>query len=174
MDYQHLTKDRSLGSVELRISDLVKETKENKEMPYSSKGRDDFIEHFRLDKNNTYKGKLFFDAEFVPAILLKDIHFDVPKNELEQIVEDSRVDGVDASGSSSNTSQEDLVSPVSTNSQNGAAAQFQPGHSKNAKSTDTAKTADTSVTGYIVDSNAEAPYEGIIMSKEELLKHREY
>ncbi|KIJ45255.1 hypothetical protein M422DRAFT_207610 [Sphaerobolus stellatus SS14] len=150
MDYQHLTKDRSLGSVELRVGDLVQESKENKEIPYTSKGRKDLIESFRQDKGNTYKGKLYFQAEFVPGVLLKDIEFDVPKSELSKIVETTKVE----TGASSSVPTPPVpavpTSPVSSKSQNGAAEEIE----------------------LDVETKAEPEYEGAVMTKEELFKHQ--
>ncbi|RXW22896.1 hypothetical protein EST38_g2942 [Candolleomyces aberdarensis] len=74
MDYQHLTKDRSLGSTELHVSDLVTETSDPR-YPYESSGASDNIEPLRLDKGST-KGNLHYQAVFIPAMKLKNIKFD--------------------------------------------------------------------------------------------------
>ncbi|KAF9026598.1 C2 domain-containing protein [Rhodocollybia butyracea] len=70
MDYQHLTKDRSLGSVDLRIETLAVEH-DDVEYPYKSTGAKKFNEPIRLDKGGGFKGTLHYKAEFVPALKLK-------------------------------------------------------------------------------------------------------
>ncbi|KAG8962436.1 hypothetical protein FRC03_004243 [Tulasnella sp. 419] len=85
MDYQNLTKDRSLGTVELKVADLAKEDPETKEYPFASTGRQQRKERVELDKG-TYKGTLEFEAEFVPSLNLKGLEFH-EKNELEKAVD---------------------------------------------------------------------------------------
>ncbi|KAJ3567153.1 hypothetical protein NP233_g6551 [Leucocoprinus birnbaumii] len=74
MDYQHLTKDRSLGSVELQVSDLAEESEDTK-YPYQSLGVKSAEDPIRLDKGEGYKGTLTYTAEFVPALALKNLAF---------------------------------------------------------------------------------------------------
>ncbi|EKM83486.1 hypothetical protein AGABI1DRAFT_88463 [Agaricus bisporus var. burnettii JB137-S8] len=75
MDYQHLTRDRSLGSVELHISDLAEES-DHAEYQYSSTGVKSCDDPIRLDKGGGYKGSLNYTAEFVPALALKNLSFE--------------------------------------------------------------------------------------------------
>ncbi|KAF9452575.1 transmembrane protein [Macrolepiota fuliginosa MF-IS2] len=74
MDYQHLTRDRSLGTVELPIGELAKES-DNPEYPYMSAGIRSFENPIRLDRGEGYKGTLTYTAEFVPALALKNLAF---------------------------------------------------------------------------------------------------
>ncbi|KAF5356241.1 hypothetical protein D9756_004179 [Leucocoprinus leucothites] len=74
MDYQHLTKDRSLGSVELQVSDLAEES-DNPKYPYRSLGVKSVNDPIRLDKGEGHKGTLTYTAEFVPALALKNLAF---------------------------------------------------------------------------------------------------
>ncbi|KZT06296.1 tricalbin [Laetiporus sulphureus 93-53] len=83
MDYQHLTKDRSLGYVELKVSELAKPSKGD--FLYASTGKKTGAESIKLDKG-TYKGKLHFEAEFVPALPVKGIGFEKHANETQQAV----------------------------------------------------------------------------------------
>ncbi|KAF8525146.1 tricalbin [Hysterangium stoloniferum] len=174
MDCQILTKDRSLGSVELRVHDLVQRSTEDKNYPYVSTGRKEHTEPLRHDnKDNMFKGQLHFAAEFIPAMFLKDIRFDAPANEIEEAVAASCVAQTDGSTSRSGSEESLALSP----SQNDVPANntFKPTHTKAAKSTDTAITVDSMVspsspTGANPESIAEPKYEGAVLTKEELLK----
>ncbi|KAF7310594.1 hypothetical protein HMN09_00602200 [Mycena chlorophos] len=92
MDYQHLTKDRSLGNVELRVSDLAKESTD-REYPFESTGKKTTTERFRLDKNNTFKGQLYYSAEFIPTLALEGVKFDSTGNELQRAADQEDPDG---------------------------------------------------------------------------------
>ncbi|KAH9836496.1 C2 domain-containing protein [Rhodofomes roseus] len=81
MDYQHLTKDRSLGYVELKLSDLAKPSEG--EFLFASTGKKVAEEPIMLD-HGSYKGKLHYEAEFVPAIPVKGIGFESGQNEIER------------------------------------------------------------------------------------------
>ncbi|EED81501.1 predicted protein [Postia placenta Mad-698-R] len=83
MDYQHLTKDRSLGYVELKVSDLAKPAAGDSEFLHESTGKRAVAEPIRLDKGS-YKGKLHYEAEFVPAIPVKGIGFESGPNLIQR------------------------------------------------------------------------------------------
>lgn len=106
-------------------------------------------------------------AEFVPAMRLKDVKFDAPSNELEQAAENAVK--TDSNTSSSNVSEEHLASPSGVKGQNGMEDNFVPGHTRGEKSTDTMMTANTSNS---IDK--EPAFEGVTLTKEELLKHRKF
>ncbi|KXN83626.1 hypothetical protein AN958_01192 [Leucoagaricus sp. SymC.cos] len=74
MDYQHLTKDRSLGCVELNVADLAEKSDDPK-YPFRSLGVKSAEDPIRLDKGEGHKGTLTYTAEFVPAVALKNIAF---------------------------------------------------------------------------------------------------
>ncbi|TFY83046.1 hypothetical protein EWM64_g967 [Hericium alpestre] len=95
MDYQHLTKDRTLGTVELKVSDLAVEAKDPKDprFHYRSTGKKDAADPIRLDRGKTYKGNLHYVAEFVPAIALTGVEFETKPAELEAIVEEVAEEG---------------------------------------------------------------------------------
>jgi hypothetical protein len=133
--------DRSLGSVELRVSELAKES-DNNRFPYESTGTKDTTDPFRLDKGNVHKGSLHYMAQFVPALAIKGVKFEVRSNDFQRAMngeqEDEDGDTVDSSSSSSEDGQEvpkgvTITSPKKT-------------HTKAAKSTDTVKTSDTTNT----------------------------
>ncbi|KAH9919105.1 tricalbin [Fomitopsis serialis] len=81
MDYQHLTKDRSLGNVELKVAELAKPAEGD--FLFASTGRKAAEEPIMLD-HGSFKGKLHYEAEFVPAIPVKGIGFESVQNEIEQ------------------------------------------------------------------------------------------
>ncbi|PCH33337.1 tricalbin [Wolfiporia cocos MD-104 SS10] len=85
MDYQHLTKDRSLGYVELKVSDLAQPAAGG-EFLHVSTGKKIAEEPIRLEKG-TFKGKLHFEAEFVPAVPVKGVGFDSGPNAIERAAE---------------------------------------------------------------------------------------
>jgi hypothetical protein len=131
-----------------------------------------------LDKGNTHKGQLHFVADFVPAMLLKNARFDAPRNEIQQAVEEHQADSSDSvktinsDEKQETTSQDDGIEEDKL---------FQPGHTKGLKSTDTTRTVDTtytmettktSATGYTTGTVDESKYEGLEMTREQLLNHR--
>ena len=76
MDYQHLTKDRPLGSTELAISELAVPGPEDTRYPYWFNGIKTFSAPFRQDGGNVFKGTLHYTAEFIPALALKNVKFE--------------------------------------------------------------------------------------------------
>lgn len=184
MDYQHLTKDRSLGSVELRISDLAAESPEDIRYPYQSKGVKSYNEQMRLDKGNAFKGTLFYTAEFIPALNVKWEKFE------EQNLEAKRLTGPqdDVEGgyaTDEGSANEESYAPVGVTIQS---SQKQAKHrsldNMSVKTTDTTKT-DKSAKSNATDASKETsgtqekgtdekkPEEtGIEMTHEELLKER--
>ncbi|KAF5313977.1 hypothetical protein D9611_006774 [Ephemerocybe angulata] len=74
MDYQNLTKDRSLGLTELHVSELCRVSDDIK-YPYESTGRKEYAEPLHLNKGNQTKGTLYYHAEFIPAMKLKGVEF---------------------------------------------------------------------------------------------------
>lgn len=78
MDYQHLTKDRPLGSTELSVSDLATPSPapEDARYPYKSNGIKAFSSPLRQDVGNPLKGTLHYTAEFVPAVALRNVKFE--------------------------------------------------------------------------------------------------
>lgn len=83
MDYQHLTEDRSLGLVELHVSDLACESPADSQYRYESTGAREVAEPIKID-GNTCKGHLHYRVEFVLALNLKHVHFDADENEIQK------------------------------------------------------------------------------------------
>lgn len=82
MDYQHLTKDRSLGSVEINVSELAK-TSDNSQYPFESTGVQNRASQILVERDE-HKGVMHYSAEFVPAMQIKDAIFKPRPNELLQ------------------------------------------------------------------------------------------
>lgn len=150
-------------------------------------GKTEHADDLRLDKNNTLKGKLHFVAEFVPALLLKNVRFDVPQNEIQKAVKVHQAESIDIERSSTASSHstggmpQDSVPQVAVTQDDGIEEKFKPGHTKGLESTNTARTVGTTLTTETVASSANgnisgmakgAKFEGVEMSKEELLQHR--
>lgn len=87
MDYQHLTKDRSLGSVELHVSELARESPTDTQYRYESTGKKEAEDPLKLDGGNgqTFQGRLHYVTEFIPCLNLKNVHFDADENEMQQV-----------------------------------------------------------------------------------------
>ncbi|KAF5384758.1 hypothetical protein D9757_006278 [Collybiopsis confluens] len=170
MDYQHLTKDRSLGSVELHVEELAAEHNDI-EFPYKSTGVKDATDPIRLDKGGGYKGTLHFKAEFVPALKLKGgVQFDdVGVSALTKgatSTKDSSDAGSFKSAGSNKSDENGQEVPDGVT--------FSESHTKDAKLTDTSATTETSENGAANgngNSNGESREEerGVEMRKEELL-----
>ncbi|KAI0639057.1 tricalbin [Trametes polyzona] len=186
MDYQHLTKDRSLGYTELKVSDLARPSAaETGEFLYESTGKREAQEPLKLG-NGAFKGRLHYVAEFVPAYAVRGIRFDAGPSELEQAAQHA-----DGAHSDADTDAGETVHDTDEEEENGAVPEGitsaspvdeneQPEADKahrRATSTDTAFSAAsvrTSGTTAVDGSGDEKRPEeqGIEMSKEELLKHQ--
>ncbi|KAI0666337.1 tricalbin [Trametes maxima] len=187
MDYQHLTKDRSLGYTELKVFDLAKASDaETGEFLFESTGQRDVEEPLKLG-NGSFKGKLHYVAEFIPAYAVRGIRFDAGPNELQQAAE--HADGALSDSDAGETVHDDdseldvaavlegitSASPVEEDDK----ADSDKGH-RRVTSTDTTFSATsvrtsgtTAVDGNGVNGEEKRPEErGIEMSKEELLKHQ--
>lgn len=193
MDYQHLTKDRSLGTVELKVGELTRETKDvgRPHFAFESTGKAEKVEPIRLDQGNQYKGQLHYAAEFLPAFALQGLKFDAGPNELRSAGKDTDDSGSDNAASSSSSSTSSKVTRTVTATE---PVGVPNGHTKNQRSEDstfTAVSADTTeATKTVVGSGGEgqppnkkkesvdggeearSEKEGIKMSKDELLTHQ--
>lgn len=81
MDYQNLTRDRSLGSTELRVADLATESQDEK-YPFQSSGVVSYNAPLRLDKDGVHKGTLQYTAEFVPSLNVEFHKFEDSQREI--------------------------------------------------------------------------------------------
>ncbi|KAF7437156.1 hypothetical protein PC9H_003992 [Pleurotus ostreatus] len=109
MDYQHVTRDRSLGWCELKVADLAKAS-EDPRYPYESVGVVERQDPLHLDKN-IFKGHLHYVAQFVPALALKGVKFDTKTDErsrVTQATDDDEDGGSIDDGSSVSSSDEEM------------------------------------------------------------------
>ncbi|KAK7694283.1 hypothetical protein QCA50_001464 [Cerrena zonata] len=154
MDYQHLTKDRSLGYCELKIADIAAqaEGEEAKEKPYKSLGKHTKEDSIKLDKGN-FKGQLVYEAEFIPAIPVKGIKFQTGLNELKRntVSSDNTDAGTvvsdDASFSSSDEEFQAVPNVITTS------RPLEHGH----RTHRTNISVDTTKTGISLDTNLASP-----------------
>jgi len=184
MDYQNLTKDRSLGTVELKVSELAREMMTgagDSRFSFESTGKMDKSEPIRLDRGNQYKGQLHYIAEFLPAFALEGLKFETGPNELQAAVEG---DGDDADDHSSSSSSDEQTRSITTAEPIGtpkdSSRNSPPTNAKHAaESTEGSKTASsregsppTQVSKR--DGAKQKDEKGIRMSKDELLAHRRW
>ncbi|KAI0786120.1 tricalbin [Abortiporus biennis] len=175
MDYQHLTRDRSLGNVELKVSELAQAGEQGS---YMSTGKKEAQDPLRLDKGTNH-GTLSYVAEFIPAILIRGLKFHGGINELQRVAkskEGAETDGETVPNDSSSDSSDDEDVPEGVTATTPMQDSSRIGHKK-AKSTDTTATSQTveSVMSKATQASSKPPSTeelGIEMSKEELLKHQ--
>lgn len=197
MDYQHLTKDRSLGSVELHLNELAT-TADSHDYPYASTGKKVGSDPLRLDKGNVFKGQLHYEAEFIPALDLLGVKFERGPNQMQRAAgggggsdSGSHADDDGSSMSSSDIEVQAVPTGITTTVPIGVDKR---GHAKG-KSTDTTRTTGTAATANNTDANdsvpvsptsvtnvvspvngngngKDAPEKGVAMSKDELLHQR--
>lgn len=189
MDYQNIGKDRSLGFVDLKLSDYIEESGDSA-YPYKSKGRKQLAEKIRLDKANHFKGTLHFDIDFKPAMSLRGgVSFEAKKNELEVAAQEEADKESDTSASSSDeekigykvnherkhgkepatharrvSEQVSLVSPSPARADGQAAA----------PSVDRASLAPSANGTVNTVNDAENSAKGVVMSHDDLISHRTF
>jgi hypothetical protein len=185
MDYQNLTKDRSLGTVELKVSELAREMMTgagDSRFSFESTGKMDKSEPIRLDRGNQYKGQLHYLAEFLPAFALEGLKFESGSNELQAAVEGVE-DGDDADDPSSSSSSKGEARAITTTEPIGTPKDSSQNHHPTnathaAESTEGSKTASSregSPPTQVGKRDGVKPKnEGIRMSKDELLTHRRW
>lgn len=172
MDYQHLTRDRTLGYAELHVNELAVEV-DSEEYPYNSTGKKVEAANLKFEKG-IFKGKLHYEAEFVPALALKDFKFSAGGNRIQQTVNgDSTGEG----GSISSSDVEGEAVPVGITTRTPIGAKRKENHVKNAGSTDTTSTADDefdtdSTPESITESKGKDAAKGVVRSKEDLMQHQ--
>ncbi|QRV76177.1 C2 domain-containing protein [Ceratobasidium sp. AG-Ba] len=182
MDYQHLTKDRSLGFVELSVAKLA-EPRDDIRMPFAGTGKCDIADPIRLDKN-TFKGELHYTAEFIPAVALRGIAFQ-GADDIQRAIERAKgghedEDGVASGDESSVSSSDEEIQKVPHDITVNAKGHRVTRH-KVAKSVDTAVTGQTGQTestedlvDQLEDENKDAAAHGpgVEMTTEEVLQHQ--
>lgn len=175
--------DRSLGYTELKVSDLARQIpapEAGAQFLFESTGKREAEEPLKLERG-AFKGRLHYVAEFVPAYAVRGIGFDAGPSEIEQAAQhaEGAVGSDDDGETVHDTDSEDdaavpegitVASPVSEHEQ----PEAEQTH-RRATSTDTAVSATSVRTSGTTAVEEKRPEEqGVEMSKEELLKHREY
>lgn len=181
MDYQNLTKDRSLGTVELKVGGLARETMKgagDSRFFFESTGKMDKSEPIRLDRGNQYKGQLHYLAEFLPAFALEGLKFETGSNELQAAVEGVE-DGDDADDHSSSSSREREARAITTTGPIGTPKNRQPTNATHtAESTEGSKSGSSREGSPPTEAGkkegVKQKKEGIHMPKDELLTHRRW
>lgn len=84
MDYQHLTKDRSLGFTDLSIRDLVVPVEDSSPFAYKSTGSQSLTSRLQSDRKGAFKGSIVFDVEFYPCTDIKWSPFETPESSFEK------------------------------------------------------------------------------------------
>ena len=165
MDYQNLTKDRSLGTVELKVSELAQEIVKGVGDPrfsFDSTGKMEKSEPIRLDRGNQYKGQLHYVAEFLPAFALQDLKFETSSNDLSSTVEGE--DSEDADEDSSLSKEQVLTTTTEPIGVPKDSSKNQPANTREGS-----PSSQTDGRDGVKEKN-----EGIRMSKDELLTHRRW
>ena len=185
MDYQNLTKDRSLGTVELKVSELAREMMTgtgDSRFSFESTGKMDKSEPIRLDRGNQYKGQLHYLAEFLPAFALEGLKFETGSDELQAAVEGVE-NGDDADDHSSSSSKKREARAITTTEPIGK----HKDSSKNHQPTNATHTPESTEGSKSASSHEGSPptqigkkdgmkqkNEGIRMAKDELLTYRRW
>ena len=148
---------------------------------YSSKGRQVREDPIKLEKG-TYKGKLFYEAEFVPAMHVKNVKFSAGPNAIERAAQgsdDAEGDNI-SSHSGSEAEKQAVPDGITVSAPLDQDEQEQKGHKKTGSAdttntTNTTRTADTQLTRTsFLSSNEKRPEDDAPdMSPEELLQYRE-
>lgn len=179
-DLMFVLQDRSLGAVELKLSDLAVADRDNHDFPYITNGKIDRNSPIFLDKNIS-KGFLEYEAEFVPSLNIKGIEFD-QRNELEKAVEEGAresgaqgdvgddVASADGSASSSDEDYEKVPEGVTVGeptTPTTPARPTTPSQAQGQQSTDTTKIGDTMASER--DRSASPARGSVEVSREQLL-----
>ena len=186
--------DRSLGYAELKVSDLAKPIEGGSgEFLYESTGLKEAEDPIKIG-NNSFKGRLIYSAQFVPAYALRGLRFDSGPNQIQEAAERSKSGTPESTGGGSvrddNESEIDMEiaqgrvtvsAPVDDDRPHNGAGEANvsgaapPGHAKN-ESAVTTSSARTSGSTAVEEEKRQKPQEpqGIEMRREELLKHRAF
>lgn len=106
MDYQHTSKDRSLGVARLKVEDVAAKGTDSAEHPYASTGKVERAAQLTTDHAGKIgKGILYYEAIFYPTIPIKGVVFDKPTNAAEEMK--ARVTAEDGNESTVDTGDDD-------------------------------------------------------------------
>ncbi len=167
--------DRSLGSVELQVSELACESSEDPRYLYASTGLKTKADPLRQDKGGGNKGTLYYTAEFIPSLNVKWEKFEDQDTEAHHLAQHEGGDdgGYASSGSNSSSDEEDIPRGVTVSSNKDVKKATSAESVKSTKTTGTAGTSEKA-NGSIRDSvqSKKKVDTAIVMSHEELLAQR--
>ncbi|BGP71461.1 Tricalbin-2 [Rhodotorula toruloides] len=104
MDYNHNTKDRTLGQTEFSVSGILAEGPDKRNKPWVGTGKVSKTEMLKSDNKRTVKGNIEFEAEFFPCTPLKNVSFTPP----DEMPSQARITEVDEDESGAN---EETIEP---------------------------------------------------------------
>lgn len=195
MDYQHNSKDRTLGVARLEVKDVAVEGTNKTEQPYISTGKIERTSRLTTDHQGKLgKGSLIYEAIFYPTIPLKGVKFQNAPNPTDQVKAKVKAEGQDDDDNQSTIAGSDNEDSATVNGDdemssvpllkaeaieeegadvpasqtNGTAAQAtSPGHSKNVLSNASFVTTGTGATTETTGTTEE----GLALSKQEVLSY---
>lgn len=166
MDYQHNSKDRSLGIADFLVTNLIAEGTDKVHKPWVGTGKITKTERLKSDGRKTVKGDLEYEAEFFPCVHLNEVSFtpaDQVKTVNKSIAEESSEGSTPATQSVENLSG--TVGAGDTTPKTSSFVSL-PGTPKS-----TADSAAASVqTGTNGTTKTQESAAGVSMTREELLK----
>ena len=116
MDYQHNTRDRSLGLFKIDLKDLIAVDEDKKVTSKATVLRED---NLISESGKARKGRLLWEAKFIPSLKLKNVKFDTtPPSDLPASSERQDKEVTDAASMTepSDTSVEMQRMPTTTSS----------------------------------------------------------
>ncbi|GAA5987383.1 hypothetical protein JCM10908_001933 [Rhodotorula pacifica] len=84
MDYQHNSRDRSLGIADFLVTNLIAEGPDKSQKPWVGTGKITKTEKLKSDGRKTVKGDLEFEAEFFPCVHMSEISF-TPADQIKTV-----------------------------------------------------------------------------------------
>ncbi|GAA5905720.1 hypothetical protein JCM8208_000876 [Rhodotorula glutinis] len=113
MDYQHMTKDRSLGLTDFAVEGLLAEGADRKTQPWVGTGKVSRVESLKTDGRRSVKGNIEFEAEFFPCAPLSNVSF-TPSESVPGAA--AKITEVDENGSSTDDegADEESIAPTVT------------------------------------------------------------
>lgn len=173
VDYQT---DRCLGYTELHVSELATDA-DSVSYPYRSIGKTVEVAHLKLE-NGAFQGQLHYEAEFIPAVVLKGLKFSTSGRHIRRAVECANRDAADGNTSLNFAHKAAEAVPTGITTHRPLAEEKRNNH-KNKESIVPALATDDgldsdSVTGFPSNSwGKDKSGDGVTMSEEDLMKYRE-
>lgn len=165
MDYQHMTKDRSLGLTDFSVEGLLTEGPDRKTKPWVGTGKVARNEALKTDGRRSIKGNIEFEAEFFPCAPLKNVSFAPPESVPGVSGKITEVDE-DAESDDDGADEESIAPTVTTTTESFASPPTSP--NKQPTPLDGGSSAATSTKKS--SKNKDKDSDGVSISREQLLK----